>query len=35
MPHILVVEDDTILLDALCSKLQQCNHQVTTATNGL
>ena len=35
MPHFLVVEDDTILLDALTSKLSQCGYQVSTATTGL
>lgn len=35
MAHILIVEDDDLLRDALCAQLMEAGHSVTSAANGL
>ena len=35
MPHLLIVEDDDLLRDALTAQLQQAGHSTTTAADGL
>lgn len=35
MPHLLIVEDDDLLRDALAAQLQQAGHSTTTAADGL
>lgn len=35
MPHLLIVEDDDLLRDALAAQLQQAGHSTTAAADGL